>query len=997
MTHTSARRAFHGRTAELELLGAALRRTAEQGASAVLLGGDAGVGKTRLVGEFGRLAATGGATVLTGRALDIADAPSFWPVVTALRDHARAGVDPAARVFGEALDRLDGTGGVAGDRVGMLGELGALVGRAAHTAPVVLVVDDLHWADRSTRDLFAYLLAGLVTEPVLLVGTYRDDPGGGVPAALLPLATELRRHRSVTFRQVEPLTRGELAELLGIWVPDRPDLEPLVWRHSAGNVFLAEETVRAVLDGDPRGVPQTVRELVRAGTAGLSPAAHDVVRAVAAGVGGVEHVLLAAVLDRPGAELAVAVREAVDAGFVVITGGDGYALRHGLMSEVVAGDLLPAERIELHGRYARALSGYGAPGTAARLAHHWQKAGHPAEALTAAVAAAEEAERLHGYAEAHRHWLRAATLPVPGAAPARGGYLERAAGAAELAGDHDSAVALLSERLADPDAPTGLEEAVLRSRLGRYLMSAGQAGEAEEAYRRAAAALPSGGRPGAAVVAPDPRTPAPRPDAMPVDPADAARAEVLAGYAAALLARADFVAARTVAQEALEPARRVGEPRALASVLGVLGFGAAYTRDGAAGLEALSEAVDIAEATGDPATLGECLLRRAELLSGPLNALDDGVAAARAGAERMAELGLGRTASVSLRALAANGLFRKGAWDDGEREVTLAWAAGPAGAEMIELRLARARLRMGRGDLDGSEQDLAAVELVAGSTGLPKLRLPLLILRAGLEMWRGRPEVAFAHVGTGLDVVESGIDDVWAVAPLLWHGARAYAEAVIAGRTPDAGGLRRLRRHRRELIDRADRSDPALRGVLATYEAMCTAEDTRITAGATPETWSEVADLLERLGQPYPTAYARLRSAEALLGGRRATGAAELARAAAGAHALRAAPLLAEIAAVARRARVAVPDLPSGDARTAPSPPPSPVDDPLSTLTGRELEVLEVLAAGARNKEIAARLFIAPKTVAAHLARIFAKLGVTNRTQAAGVLRRHVPEPERAE
>ncbi|MBN9734214.1 MULTISPECIES: LuxR family transcriptional regulator [unclassified Pseudonocardia] len=996
MSDTPAERTFHGRGAELELLRAALAGTAERGASAVLLGGDAGVGKTRLVTEFGRAAAADGAVVLTGRALDIADAPSFWPVVSALRAHARSVPGPLAGVFTEALDRLDDTGRAVGDRVGMLAQLSALVGRAARPGPVVLVVDDLHWADRSTRDLLAYLLAGLATEPVLVVGTYRDDPTGGTPAVLLPLVTELRRHRTVSFSQVGPLPRAELAELVGRWMPDRPDLEPLVWAHSAGNVFLAEETVRAVQDGDPTGVPQTVRELVRAGVAGLSPQAQDVVRAVAAGVGDVEHALLATVLDAPGAELATAVREAVDGGFVVVTAADGYALRHGLMAEVVAGDLLPAERVELHGRYARAVAGSVArPGTAARLAHHWQRAGRPAEALEATLAAAEEAERLRGYAEAHRHWLRAATLPVPGADGARGGYLERAAAAADLAGDHDSAVALLAERLADPDGPSGLDEAVLRARLGRYLMSAGQAGEAEEAYRRAAAALPE--PPGPDAVPGDPATaPGVRADALPVDPADGARAEVLAGYASALLARADYVAAREMAHRALVPARRVGEPRALASVLGVLGFGAAHSRDGTAGMEALSEAVGIAEATGDPATLGECLLRRAALLSGPLNALDEGVAEARAGADRMTALGLGRTAAVSLRAEAANGLFRKGAWDEAEHEVATAWAAAPAGSEMIELRLARARLRMGRGDLDGSDTDLAAVELVAGSTGLPKLRLPLLILRAGLEMWRGRPGTAFDHVGTGLDVVDSGIDDVFAVAPLLWHGARAQAEAFLAGQPVDAGAVRRLRRHRRELTARGERSDPALRGVLATYEAMCTAEDARTTAGADPGTWGRVADLLERLGQPYPTAYARLRSAEALLTGRRATGAAELARAAAGARALRAEPLLAEIATVARRARIAVPDLPdlpagNGGPVAVPGPS-SPVDHPLGTLTGRELEVLQVLAAGATNKEIAARLFIAPKTVGAHLARIFAKLGVTNRTQAAGVLRRHLPE-----
>ncbi|WP_224391287.1 AAA family ATPase [Pseudonocardia sp. ICBG1293] len=470
---------FHGRVAELDLLAAALRDAAAGGASAVLLGGDAGVGKTRLVSEFGRTATTGGAVVLSGRALDIADAPPFWPVVSALREQSRTR-GALGRECAAALARLERADGPSG-RVEMLGELAAVVERAARRAPVVLVVDDLHRADRSTRDLFAYLLAA-ASSPVLLVGTYRDDPAGGVPADLLGLAGELRRHRGVRFARVEPLPRPELAELVARWAPERPDVEDLVWRHSGGNVFLARETVRAVLDGDPRGVPQTVRELVRAGVAGLSPDAVEVVRAVAAGVGEVEHALLSAVVDVDGARLAAAVREAADAGFVVVAGADGYTLRHGLMTEVVALDLLPAERVELHGRFATALHGaHRGPGVAARLAHHWQLAGRPEKALEATLDAAQEAERLRGYAEAHRHWLRAATLPVPAAVRDRGRYLERASAAAALAGDHGSAVALLAERLAEPDPPAGTAQAVLRSRLGRHLGAAGQLTEAEEA------------------------------------------------------------------------------------------------------------------------------------------------------------------------------------------------------------------------------------------------------------------------------------------------------------------------------------------------------------------------------------------------------------------------------------------------------------------------------------------------------------------------------------
>lgn len=101
---------------------------------------------------------------------------------------------------------------------------------------------------------------------------------------------------------------------------------------------------------------------------------------------------------------------------------------------------------------------------------------------------------------------------------------------------------------------------------------------------------------------------------------------------------------------------------------------------------------------------------------------------------------------------------------------------------------------------------------------------------------------------------------------------------------------------------------------------------------------------------------------------------------------MRAGPLLSEIAEVAHRARIEVPELAAvvTDGRA-----PVAVDGPLARLTDREREVLEVLADGATNKQIAARLFITPKTVGAHLASVFAKLDVTNRTSAAAVLREH--------
>ncbi len=965
---------FRGRTAELEHLRTALEQTRTSGASAVLLGGEAGVGKSRLVSEFCAEASEGGAAALTGRALDLDDGPSFWPVVSALRTHARTGQGPVAEQISTALKKLDGPDAVR-TRVEMLEALRHVLVEAASVGPVVLVLDDLHWADRSTRDLLVYLVASLSDEPVMLVGTYRDDTAGGVPGRLAAMVGELRRHHRVSFRQVRPLERGDLADLLAAWAPDRPDLEPLVWRHSAGNVFLAEETVRAVLGGDPRGLPATVRDLVRTSVSALSPPAQWVVRALAAAIGETSHALLAEVLVRFADELPDAVREAAEAGLVVVgADGEGYRLRHGLMVDVVAADLLPGERVELHGRFARALAaGPQGPGVAAQLAHHWQLAAEPENALAATVAAAEEAESVRGYAEAYRHWLRASSLqvrtPDGGTAPTsqpRGHYLERAAESAELAGDHGEAVALLAARLSDPDAPTGPREALLRAHLGRYLISSGQAAEAEGAYRRAVAALPSSA-----------------PDA-------ADHVEVLAGHAAALLQLGDYSAARQVAQQALEPARRVAEPRVLARVLATVGSSSAYLEDADAGLAALAESVEVAERAEDPVAVGECLMRQAEMLSGPLNALDAGVAAARAGAARMEELGQTRTSGVALLALAANALFRLGRWDEAEDEVARAWAAAPAGAQAIDVRLARARLTMSRGDLDASEADLSAAELVAPSTAGPRHRLPLLILRAGLEMWRGHPAIAFGHVRTGLDVVESGIDDFWSIAPLLWHGARAHAEAVLAGEPPADSEVRRLRQYYRELERRAERSVPAVRTVLASYVAMCAAEDERARGEADPDTWARVADLLGGLRQPYPESYARLRSAEVRLGlrPRSAEGAADLVRAHRLAEGLRAEPLMAGIRDLAARARVML------EAEPAPSPSGdvTAATGPLDSLTARELEVLVVMAEGLTNRAIAARLFISEKTVGVHLSRVFTKLGVHSRVQASGVLRRFRPD-----
>ncbi len=999
MTERWPTRPLVGREGDLGALVGVLESVRQGRMATVFLTGDAGVGKTRLVREL--VARADDATVLLGAATDIAESPPFWPVASALRALLRSSRgEPVRRLLTPWSDQLDELlvlrSAVPAPlaRVQTLELLHRVVLRLATESVLVLVVEDVQWADRSTLDLLAYLVANLPDERLLLVGTHRSEPGTDSSAART-MIRELGRHRQVHCIEVAPLRHADVAELVHADAPGRADLVELVWNRSRGNAFIAEETLGAALDGDPTGLPTTLRELVLSRVERLSAPALRAVRAIGLCDGPLPHRLLDAVLNTgatdDGSWLLDALREGVDAGVVVVDGPvvdgvvDGYRLRHGLMTDVVVGELLPGERMDLHRRYATALESPWArelPGVDARLAHHWYGAGDRDRAATAAVAAAETADRVRGYAEAHRHWLRAARLAGELAAPPlpRAACLERAAEAAHLAGDADQAVALLAERLGLLDAGSGdddhdddhddddhdddLDAALLHARTGRYLVAAGRGVEAAEAFGRAVAALPETG-------------------------AERQRAEVLGGYASALWTAGDFAGAHDAAERALALARRLGLAVEEARALATLGFSLAYRQDPEAGEAALRESIAVAERAGEPLGIGRAYRSLAELLSGPLNELDRGIAIARAGTERVRELGLTRSAGAGLLSVAANGLFRMGRWDEADATIDEAWELAPSGAEALELRLARARLHIGRGRFDAAEDDLEAVDALSAATAGPRYRLPLLTLQAGLAMWRGRPDLALDHVAAGLDVVEQGSDDVWLVAPLVWHGARARAELTRLGmRRADDGIDARLRRHADELARSAASSVPAVRDVVLGFVEMAAAEDGRAAQRSDPQAWGRVAEVWRARGQPYPAAYAQLRRAEALLAARAQSAAAaqSLREAWQAARGMGATPFLAEIVDLAERARVRL------DAPEAADPPaPAAPDDELAALTARELEVLTELAGGHTNREIAQRLFISEKTVGVHVTRIYAKIGVHSRVQASAVLFRARP------
>jgi ATP/maltotriose-dependent transcriptional regulator MalT len=564
------------------------------------------------------------------------------------------------------------------------------------------------------------------------------------------------------------------------------------------------------------------------------------------------------------------------------------------------------------------------------------------------VAAARAAERLYGFAEAHRYWTLALDLTADDS-DHRTELLAHAAESAHHCGEHLRALSRLEELAARPDGPGACE---IHLRRARYLAAAGRSATAETEYVRALAV----------------------PDCTPREKATAA-----AYLAELLLHLGRYEDAGNRAREALALAEGPdGTTADLVRASAALGFSSAFRCDPDAGLAVIRQAVEIAERSGHPDDVGCAYLHLAELLTGPLNSLEEGVLVARRGAQKLAGLGVGRTYQLRLLAIAANGLFRVGQWAEADRMLAAAMRHRPSGADAVEILLARCRLLVGFGDVEAAHRDLDAIATVLAGGGARHV-LPMLTLRAGLAMWQGRPDEARAAVQRGL--TETRSDDLVLLGILAWHGLRAEAEAHTGGRVPaDPGAIRRLT----VVVDRITRgvgsAAPPVRAVVDGYLDLCAAELSRIEDRHDPVPWARAAAAWDKRNQPYPAAYARLRLAEAALHGRgrRATAVTALREAHTTAQAMGARPFAAEITTVAARARVAL-------VAAEPATPAAAPGDELSVLTTREREVLAAVAEGLTNKEIGTRLFISERTVGVHVGHIFDKLQVRSRVQASRV------------
>jgi DNA-binding NarL/FixJ family response regulator len=961
---------FVGRDTELAALTAALDAAVAGNPAVVLLSGEAGVGKTRLVEEAAGRATDAGARVLAGSCIEMGgEGLPFGPLAHAFRSLMRdtspeeldAFIGSARSELAQVLPDLDPDSAPSASPLGEGGTarlielVVGVIERLAADRPLMFVIEDLHWADRSTLDLVALLVRALRADPVLMVVSFRSDELHR-SHPLRPLVTGWERVRAVQHIELARLRRAEVARQLEaiLGAPPTARLVDQVHERSEGNAFLVEEILGAVQSGaDPDHLPLSLRDVLLARVERLDPSTQRLLRIAAAGGRAVSDRLLAAVAGLEEAELDAALREAVEHHVLVVDDTErGYVFRHALTRDAIYGDTLPRERVRIHAAYGEALSADpglagGNVAVAAALALHWTAAHDLPRALVACVEAAQLAA---GYApaEALRHLERALEIwpQVPDAAERSGidvvEALRRAGQSAYAAGALDRSLAMFDEALAELGPAADPERrALLMEARAATLLDSGRDDEARLELERAAALLPA-------------------------EPPSDARAVVLTALAAQRAVAGDFDGTRRAAEQAVAAARGVGAPGREATARMMLGMALVYL-EGDRGLQELEVGLRLAEEAEDHAMALRGHLNLSDALQ-TLGRSRDSVEVAGRGMELAAHVGLTRSVYGVLVAInQAEAQFHLGQWAEAHRVLTRAMDSGLASPFASVILDHRARIAALAGRHEDARTDLeAAHRLLPARHGTQYSFARAL---AAAEMARALGDAAGARKDLRRALQREAVAPIarydW---QLVWLGLRVEAEASEA------------ERDRVATLEALSRELPATTPPALAYRALAAAESARV-AGREAN-WTEAIEASRRAEDPYPIAYALLRQAEvACEGADREAASAAVQEAARLAAALGAAPLLAEAHALARRARLRIDaDAPAGE------PAGTGIDG--FGLTQREREVLELLADGRSNPQIAAELFISRKTASVHVSNILGKLGVASRGEAAAVAHR---------
>lgn len=971
-----------GRTAAVDQLLTALASARAGEPRHVVIGGEAGVGKTRLLTRAREIASEQGCRVLLGGCVAVGDAAlPFAPYAEILRSLiAEEGAPTIAALTGRStadLSRLapalsareatseDGLWAQARLYEALLDLFGRLAGRA----PLVVQIEDLHWADAETLAATSYLLRATWTVPVTILATFRTDEITR-RHPLRPWLAQIARDADVERIDLEPLAPDELAAIArDIVGEDLPALElDEIYRRSDGNPFYAEELLCCRSEAGAN-LTSSLRDVLLTRIDVLPDPVRHLLSVAAVGGREVEHAMLENVASADGDSVAERLGMLVEQSLLLPTraldGDDAYSFRHALLQEAVYDALLPTERRRLHRSWAETLTAHeqdsaSGAGLQVQLAHHWREARDP-RALAASIAAGDAAMEAFSYGVALREYEDALVLwndatASEGPSIDHVDLLERTSRAAMMAGEFRRAVAACREAIGELDPGDPERMTILRILLGRTLWVAGDwaasVGEYEEALRIAPAESP------------------------------VIRARALAGLGQVQMLHGQLNRARQLCDEAVRLARAIGARDIEGHALNSLGFALAGLGRFEAALEASEEALRIAVELGLPDDIGRAHVNLAEVhhMAGYP---DRAVAASLVGIEAAAEWGVTRTYGSYIRQDAAQFAYESGAWSDALRFLAESDRDSSDSDDTGAYRAAYTlELLVGLGDERARPLwDLAHANITQGTSSDPNGT----IYGGGIQLaaFAGRYQEAAEIAWEGLQHVPVG-DVGLAYSDLARVAAWPLAEV---GRMAIAAGDDETARTAHERMERAvvlastwqdQLGEPGSRlaRILELNRRQVDAERERMDGASDPRAWGSLAEGWAEIGRPFRAALARWREAEtAASRGDRDVAVAALRASHQVAGELGAKPLLTNLETLARRLRVRVGDHATGGA----------VQPTAHGLTPRELEVLALVAQGRTNREIAQGLFISESTAGVHVSNILGKLAVSTRTEAARV------------
>ena len=923
----------------------------------MLISGEAGVGKTRLLTEVTTLAGTMRVTAVSGMCVGMAAGTlPYAPFVDIVRDLHRAGLTaslPATtraeigRLVPEvASDLSEEPGAGQGGHGRLFAAVRDALDVSSASTPLLVTIEDLHWADASTLDLLTYLARSMQTEHCLFVVTARLDT---LPRRdpLVEIVAELGRLPWLERMDLARFDERELVQqLTGILGrPPDPETARDVFERSDGNAFFAEELLATgAVSGGP--LPASLHEVLSARLAALDDPTLRILRVAAVAGRVVGHELLERVAGVPSAALIASLREAVEQRVLVhvVDPVPGYAFRHALVREAAYDELLPTERESIHRTIADALERDAALSPASELArageiaYHAMAAHDVTWALVASLAAVAVAEEASAFAEAEVHLARILDIwpRVPDAA-ARAGMdhpevLARAARAAASAGHQARAVMLALDALAEFESSDSERRIATLLELFDYAWEAADIATADRAVL----------------------------EAMPMlrDERSGRSARAFAADAKLLWNYGRYTSAREAALQAIAIAREGGALLELARALTILGLIHTHLGETNHAEESFAEVAGILQDVSDPDLQALSTRWRgwARYLHGHFEA---SLSMNRLGLENARRDGSDGRYGVDLLDGALESLIELGRWLEAEAIADQVLARMTVSFEMVGLHMSLARMYALQGDVAHAEHEIAHAE-----------EIPTI---GPHRVWQLEDQVFLAYAtGRHVDgrrLMESAIS----ASPepdrdaILWWSLRK----AIGGEADRADAARRRRRiadaeeaveagrrfielFRRSALRaiKADGAGPLVRAELQLVDA----EERRLEGRPDRTRWAAAVDARAELGQPWELAYARYRHAEAILasGGAAVEAGIPLRDAHTVASGLGATPLRLAIEALASRARIQLEGQPGspGLASTRPA----------MTLTARELEVLALVAAGHTNREIGERLFISEKT-----------------------------------